>query len=390
MRILHVVALVNASTGGPAFSVTRLASEQALAGHEVIIATLDYPHLGPAAQSPGARVVSIPGGTLAVRGRGWSPEFQRVVRREAGNADVVHNHGLWMWPNAYARQAAVASRRPLVTSPRGMLEPWALGRSRLKKAAAWWLFERANLRRVDLFHATAGSEERSIRGLGFGAPVVVAPNGVDCPDLGNPPTRSDLEKSHPRLVGRPWVAFLSRLHPKKGLDILLSAWADLLAAHAVPRNHLLVIAGPDNTGYLPGVEAMIRAKGLENNVLLTGELRGRAKEALLAHTELFVLPSYSENFGLVVAEAMSWARPVITTSATPWTDLGRWGAGWCIEPAAAPLVTAIREALALPQDRLDAMGRAGRQIVEDRFKWSAAAEKITAACEDLVSKKTRA
>jgi hypothetical protein len=108
MKILHVVALIQASTGGPAVSVTRLASEQAKMGHEVTLACLDYPHLGPQVAAPGVRVVSVKGNVLAVRGRGWCPECRRLLRQDAANADVVHSQGLWMWPNAYAREAAVA------------------------------------------------------------------------------------------------------------------------------------------------------------------------------------------------------------------------------------------------------------------------------------------
>jgi len=171
VKILHVVALIQASTGGPAVSVTRLASEQAKLGHEVTLACLDYPHLGPQVVAPGVRVVSVKGNALAVRGRGWCPEFRRVVREEAAKADIVHNHGLWMWPNAYAREAAVAAGKPLVISPRGMLEAWSLQRSKLRKAVAWWLFEKLNLQSAVMFHATAESEARSIEEVMRGVSV---------------------------------------------------------------------------------------------------------------------------------------------------------------------------------------------------------------------------
>lgn len=382
MRILHVVALTHASTGGPAVSVTRLAAEQARAGHEVTLATLRYPHLGPLVEAPGVRVVAVPGGPVAVRGRGWSPGLRSTLLREARSADLVHNHGLWMWPNAYARQAALAAGRPLVISPRGMLEPWALARSRIKKTLAWWLFERANLFRAGLFHATAATEAESIKALGLGTPVAVVPNGVDCPELDSPPPRSLLEDRFPLLKGRRWVAFLSRLHPKKGLDLLLPAWAARDGREQT--NPVLVLAGPDHTGYRPHIEAMVRELKIEPSVLLTGELQGDLKGALLAHAEFFVLPSYSENFGLAIAEAMSWARPVLTTTGTPWIELGRQGAGWCVEPSAPFVASALREALMRTPEELDAMGRAGRKIVERDFAWAPAALRLTEACFRLV------
>ena len=233
-----------------------MASEQARLGHDVALACLDYPHLGPQVKAPGVRVVSVRGNILAVRGRGWCPEFRRVLREEAKKADVVHNHGLWMWPNAYAREAAVAAGKPLIISPRGMLEAWSLGRSKLRKAVAWRLFEKKNLQSAALFHATAEAEKRSIeevmngvsvgrcfseavegggrkgRGeqktetlvtetLPYRKPVVVAPNGVDLPDLMRKPGREILESKFPKLKDRRWVVFMSRLHPKKGIDVLL-------------------------------------------------------------------------------------------------------------------------------------------------------------------------
>ena len=387
MKILHVVALIQASTGGPAVSVTRLASEQVKLGHEVTLACLDYPHLGPQVAAPGVRVVSVKGNLLAVRGRGWCPKFRRVLREEAAKADIVHNHGLWMWPNAYAREAAVAAGKPLIISPRGMLEAWSLNRSKLRKAVAWWLFERKNLLAAALLHATAASEAESIRhtaggrkqetgdrgqGTGgrgqeaggrrqteewpqkgardakeeglrltdlklkttTGVPVVVAPNGVDLPDLAKRPRREILESKFPELKSRRWIVFMSRLHPKKGIDVLLRAWRAQRTTG--PQDHgttaaqqtagqpdnrmarspvspsssspLLILAGSDLIGYRKDIERMIKELGLEDSVVITGEVQGEMKDCLLGNADVFVLPSYSENFGIVVAEAMAWGR----------------------------------------------------------------------------------
>jgi glycosyltransferase involved in cell wall biosynthesis len=424
VKILHVVALIQASTGGPAVSVTRLASEQAKLGHEVTLACLDYPHLGPQVAAPGVRMVSVRGNVLAVRGRGWCPKFKRVVMEEAAKADIVHNHGLWMWPNAYAREAAVAAGKPLIISPRGMLEAWSLNRSRWRKAVAWRLFEKKNLQSAAMFHATAESERESILEASkrlrdeetkrpkvkepiAEVPIVVAPNGVDLPDLGRKPGREALEERFPELKGRRWVVFMSRLHPKKGVDVLLRAWARqkevasekwrepetaVAVVDSVKRSRgqtkdlpVLILAGSDLIGYRREVEKMVKELGLEDSVVIIGEVQGEMKDTLLANADLFVLPSYSENFGIVVGEAMSWERPVITSTGTPWKEVAEVGAGWWVKPEEESLAEALAEAMDKRSQELEATGAKGRALVEERYTWAAPAERLVRAYERILA-----
>lgn len=417
-------------------SVTRLALEQAKMGHEVTLACLDYPHLGPQVAAPGVRMVSVKANLLAVRGRGWSPKFRRVVMEEAKKADVVHNHGLWMWPNKYAREAAVGAGKPLIISPRGMLEAWSLGRSKLRKAVAWRLFERKNLQSAVMFHATAASEADSIweatkrlrdketkrqrwEGNKVGkceseVPVVVAANGVDLPDLARRPGRDIFEKKFPELKDRRWVVFMSRLHPKKGIDVLLRAWAQQkevtgdewrvasgkesqtaddirqtatetkrLRDQETKDSPLLILAGSDLIGYRKDVERMVRELQIEDSVVITGELQGEAKNCLLANADVFVLPSYSENFGIVVAEAMSWGRPVVASTGTPWKEIADVGAGWWVKPEDEALAQALHEALSTRREELDAMGAKGRALVAERYTWAAPARSLVEAYSEV-------
>ena len=391
-----------------------------------------------------------------------------MLLKEAAKADVVHNHGLWMWPNAYAREAAVAAGKPLVISPRGMLEAWSLKRSRLRKAVAWWLFERRNLESAAMFHATAESEAESIRGtkglrdkrtkgLGdewtkglredgrtdrerncydkpqddlipanlklktaAGVPIVVAPNGVDLPDLAFKPGRKVLEKEFPQLKDRRWVVFMSRLHPKKGIDVLLRAWRAQqrtkgpkdqgAKGRGIKHGHttewemrrvaseeafgplvpstlspILVLAGPDLVGYLREVEKMVKELDLEDSVVLTGEVRGGMKDALLANADVFVLPSYSENFGIVVAEAMAWGRPVIASTGTPWKEVADCSAGWWVKPEDEALARALAEALGKGLEELEAMGAKGRELVAERYGWRVPAQRLIRAYEELLA-----
>jgi glycosyltransferase involved in cell wall biosynthesis len=333
-----------------------------------------------------------------------------------------------MWPNAYAREAAVAAGKPLIISPRGMLEAWSLGRSKLRKAVAWRLFEKKNLQSAAMFHATADSERDSIRNIfshgwkrmkkdlfraeDLGAKsssseeaaeveIVVAPNGVDLPDLGRKPGREVLEEKFPELRDRRWIVFMSRLHPKKGVDVLLRAWArqqrttgqqdnrtaEEIRGPVVPwsRGPVLVLAGSDLIGYRREVERMVRELGVQDSVVITGELQGEMKDALLANAEVVVLPSYSENFGIVVAEAMAWGRPVIASTGTPWQEVAEVGAGWWVEPEEEPLAKALAEAMGKSPEELEAMGSKGRALVEERYTWAAPAERLVRAYERILA-----
>ena len=162
MKILHVIDSMNLYQGGPSVSVPALAEAQAKLGHRVTIVCRDYGYLGPMAKAEGVEVRSVPSSRWTKGQGGWGCAFRRLVEQEAEKADVVHNHGLWLAANYYARRAALKAEKPLVISPRGMLEGWSLGRSIVRKAVAWHLFERKNLESAALFHATSESEAEAI------------------------------------------------------------------------------------------------------------------------------------------------------------------------------------------------------------------------------------
>jgi glycosyltransferase involved in cell wall biosynthesis len=298
-----------------------------------------------------------------------------------------------------------------------MLEAWSLNRSKLRKAVAWRLFEKKNLQSAAMFHATSEQEAQSIRQAASGirqtaVPIVVAANGVDLPDLARRPGRQVLENRFPQLKDRRWIVFMSRLHPKKGVDVLLRAWArqkdvasgswrvasgkesqtadgirqtttetKRLRDQETKDSPLLVLAGSDLIGYRKDVERMVKDLGLEDSVLITGEVLGNEKDCLLANADVFVLPSYSENFGIVVAEAMSWGRPVIASTGTPWKEIADVGAGWWVKPEEEPLTQVLHEALTKRPDELDSMGAKGRALVAERYTWAAPAAKLVSAYE---------
>jgi len=269
---------------------------------------------------------------------------------------VVHQHGLWQYPSiaCAGRQRLRGCRR--VVSPHGMLHPWALRVRPIRKRAAWTAYERRSSAAADVFHATAAAEAGYIRDRGLRQPIAVIPHGVDVPEL-PPEPRSDPERGPVRTA-----LFLSRLHPGKRVEDLLAAWGRVR-----PPGWRLVIAGPDDGGHRATLEPL--ARGVGDAVHFEGAVQGAAKERLFRAADLFILPSLSENFGLVVAEALARGVPVITTTGTPWSQLPARGCGWWIATGAEPLAEALREAVAMPPDALAAMGRRGWEYARSELTW---------------------
>jgi glycosyltransferase involved in cell wall biosynthesis len=271
--------------------------------------------------------------------------------------DIIHDHGIWLPSNHAVATVARKHKVPLVVHPRGMLEPWALSFRSYKKKLAWNLYQGRNLKSAALFFATSQAEADNLRKLDFTQPIAVIPNGVDIPD-GDASFRSVQLAQRERTV-----VFMSRVHPKKGLKGLLKAWAKL-----DPENWKLILAGPDEGGHLQEILAYAKKLRIDNKVVYQGVVEGEDKEKLLLNADLFVLPSFSENFGVVVAEALAYGVPVISTFGTPWQGLVHNKCGWWVEAESGALGGALREAIALSDEQRCEMGVRGREYAR-QFDW---------------------
>ncbi|MEA5566128.1 glycosyltransferase [Anabaena sp. UHCC 0399] len=375
LNICHVVANINEHSGGPAYSVTNLAqalSEQGISPH---LFTLDYQEHGKPVATKNVHIHSYTATKLAKYLRGFQPSASRALHQLAATElDLIHNHGLWMFPNVYARQAAIRNNLPLLISPRGMLEPWSLQNSWYKKLPAWFLYEQQNLQKAIAFHATSKEEAESIRQLNFRQPIAVIPNGVIIPNLDTQPDRKVLVSLFPQLTAKKWLLFLSRIHPKKGLDNLLFVWKTLIKQF--PDWHL-IIAGPDLIGYQSKLEELTATLQLQPQVTFTGMLSGEQKASALFNADLFILPTHSENFGLAIAESLAYGVPAITTKGTPWQDLETYGCGWWVENSQQALINALKEAMDMPLSKRQAMGIQGRNLVQGKYSWEAIAKDMT-------------
>jgi glycosyltransferase involved in cell wall biosynthesis len=269
--------------------------------------------------------------------------------------NIIHLHGMWSPSLLVAALFAIRMKIPFMISPHGCLEPWALSYRRNKKKLALYTYQGIVLRSASMFVATSNQEFESIRKLGFLQPVAVIPNGVDV-----------MPRQEPNMqAGDKIILFLSRVHPIKGLLDLVEAWGAVRQ-----QGWSVVVAGGDEDGYLATVIALVKSKGLESDFKFIGFVEGARKQECFDAATVFILPTYSENFGIVVAEALARELPVITTTAAPWSDLVEYDCGWWVSPGVRCVSEALSKAMACSSDELRAMGRRGRQLVINKYLWS--------------------
>jgi glycosyltransferase involved in cell wall biosynthesis len=360
MRIAQIVPSLESRHGGPSVSVPALAGGLAQAGHDVsLLAT------GPARSI--ARQTE-PGLTSQIFARGWPericPSAGLAAHLRTLQTDILHSHGLWLRPLHYAHRRARACGAPLVISPRGMMAPWAWWHHHGQKALADKFVHPGALRYARGWHATSEAEAGDIRALGFKQPVCVAPNGVAAP------TAQDLEqatahwgKACPGAFEQPTALFYSRLHPKKRVLELIDLWLT-----QAPSPWLLLVVGIPETYTVAQLTDYVYRSGGSDRVVI---FDGTDVPPPYVAASLLLLPSHSENFGLVIAEALAHGVPAIVTDTTPWQSMNSAGVGWCVPWAI--FGEALEAALAMGPDALLEIGEQARSWVLAEYSWEKSA-----------------
>lgn len=386
MRVLHVIPSLTVEYGGPTGCALGLAAGLAGLGVDAQLATTGEADAAPGdgrEDGPRRRVTTH---RFAARG-GANFAFSRPLARwldeHAARYDLLHVHGTFAYPTLAVSRAARRAGRPYVVTPHGMLEPWALGYKAWKKAPYLKFVERRNLERASALHALVAQERHNLRGLGLRARAFVLPNGVDPEEFSRVPPRALLDARHPELAGKRLVLFLGRIDPKKGLRLLVRAFARLAREGGGGDDLHLVVAGPDPVGHRADIEALVRELGLAPRVTFTGMLTGEEKHAALGAAEVFALPSWSEGFSVAVLESLASGCPVVITHGCNFDEVGAAGAGHVIPTDEGSLLEALRRTLASAAERRE-MGRRGRELVARRYSWSAIAARLLAVYEDIL------
>lgn len=360
MNVAQIIPSLETRHGGPSQSVRALANHLVDSATNVALLATVEDAADVAAHADIANTRLFP--RVTPRWLSRSPALREHLQTTA--YDCIHHHSLWLLTLRYAHEAARTRRVPLVISPRGMMSPWAYQHHGWRKQLARRLIHPGAFEAASAWHATSEAEADDIRRLGFRQPICVSPNGVTLPDDHTQANaRAYWHEMCPAARHRPVALFYSRLHRKKRVRELIDLWLSTSRG-----DWLLLVVGVPEEYMVDALQAELTTRGATDKIAVHSGVNCPPPYAIAS---LFVLPSHSENFGLVIAEALAAGVPALVTDTTPWQGLDAQGGGWCVPWA--NYGAALSRALALPPATLSVMGTAGRAWVERHYTWPQAA-----------------
>ena len=370
MKTLAVTQSINPIKGGGlGMAVCDLHRAMAhTCGEDTTVIGIDGDHL---TSDYKFQVFSFPG--VGPSGAYFNPRLGSKVDDEASKADLIHMHGFYTYPMLVAWRAARYRGKPVVRHAHGILEPWILKRSRMKKAIAHYFFEDDAFRGTTLWRALTTAEADQIRKNGGKGDIVIVPTGINLTPIDDAQSIKEERKT---------LIFLSRLHRKKGLDILLPAWQRVQPRFPEWR---LAIAGKDEDGTGQWAANFVRVNELVNSVELIGPIAQEAKFNFIKSGSAFILPSYSEGFSMGILEAMACNLPVICTEACHFPEAAIDGGGWECNVSVDSVAAALASLMSCSDSELTDRGRLARQLVEQRYTWEKLAADLHVSCSHFVT-----
>jgi len=249
-----------------------------------------------------------------------------------------------------------------------------LAHKKWKKKLAWWLYQRRDVKRARCICTSSINEAANVRNLGIDVPIEILPNGIETAGYTCRQSIASIKKH---------VLYLGRLHRQKGIDLLIDAWNNIVQSGYM-NDWQLIIVGNGEEAYISSLKQRLSTLNIESSTEIRPPAFGDAKIALYKESALYCLPSYSESFGMSIAEAMSCGVPVITTTNCPWEFLNETKTGWCVELSVENLEKSLREAMSLPAEELFEMGQRASKLISERFDYRSIAKKTKQLYEALV------
>jgi glycosyltransferase involved in cell wall biosynthesis len=393
MKVLHVIPSVSERSGGPGQAIIPMCASLAAKGIEVLLASTD--HDLPAQNRPGGpkrgaitRYKNLPAIFFPIQlgaSFKYSRPFAQWLDEHVSDYDLVHIHAIFNHSCIAAARACSRNNIPYIVRPLGTLDPWSMKQKSLRKKVFWNAGVKTMLTGAAAIHYTTPGEQQAVEsslGLNHG---VVVPLGVEAPTTPGPDAVVKLAARFPALLDHPYVLVLSRLHPKKALEVLVEAFVSLVKRPEF-RNWRLVLAGEGPADYVASLKRIVAEHNASELVIFPGWLEGEHKEAALGNASLLALPSYHENFGLCVMEALAAGVPVLIS---PYVNLADEvqdaQAGWIAGVNKTDIEAKLREALGSQAER-SSRGQAGKEL-SHKFLWESVALQLKQVYSAVMSTK---
>lgn len=384
MKIVHLVENMDDSYGGPARSIPLLCKYLNGLGIQTLILSVklhasEHNHVIEQNDLQWESFDFDYSKKLRV-----SKKFRNRVEglaKEEGT--IFHVHNSWNYVPYLANSIRKKYSIPLVISVRGSMYPWSLKQRKWVKRLAWNFFQRKALEDASVIHATEENEAKALRELGIKNKISIVPNGVEL-------SFSKIKRNEAiKLLGLKknvrYVLFLSRIHPKKGVEYLIESFSKL--TDEFPNWELLIVGPVGDQKYYHELTRKVTTNGLSEKIHFLGSIEGEKKRAVFSASEIFVLPSHTENFGIVIAEALVYNLPVITTTGTPWKEIEEYKSGWYIKLDQEKLTIALSEAMSKDEKRLTKIGENSNKFIKN-YSWEIQAKKMLEVYECILKKRT--
>ncbi|MEO0458273.1 MAG: hormogonium polysaccharide biosynthesis glycosyltransferase HpsP [Cyanobacteria bacterium P01_A01_bin.114] len=394
LKVLQIVPSISLIYGGPSQMVRGLSGGLARQGATVTVITtdsngdidqppLEVPLNQPVAQD-GYEVIYFR--CSPFRRYKFSLGLLNWLRQHAHQYDIAHIHALFSPVSTASATVARWQGLPYIMRPLGTLDPADLQKKKQFKQVYVSLFERSNLKGAAAIHFTSPQEAKVSERFGLTTPDLVMPLGVRLPEFQQSEAAAarSIREQFKIAAGVPIVLFMSRVDPKKGLDLLLPALTQLQQS-GVPFHFVLSGSNPQDRAYERAIATQIQTLPLNHCTTLTGFVSGALKAQLLQAADVFVLPSYYENFGIAVAEAMMASKPVVISDQVHiWPNIQSSESGWVVPCEVAPLQAALQQALTNADER-QRRGENGQHYATENYGWDAIAQRMIQAYRDLLT-----